>query len=260
MTLTMPTTALQFSTVSTDAPKPDGGLFPDTPWTQLQQLRGTDTLASRALGNVCQLYWFPVYAYIRSQGKSPHDAEDLTQGFFQQLLKRDDLSGLAREDGRLRAFLLTAIKNYLRDSWRRDRAKKRGGDREVVSLDLETAERRFAEEQADNLSPERAFEQQWAVTLLDNVVTELGEEYARAGKGTTFEALRGVLAAGQQDPDYGEVAGQLGIGREAARVAAHRLRKRYGQLLMKHIAATLDDGDCAETELAYLMSVFSKHA
>jgi len=235
----------------------DESLFPDTPWTQLLLARGDDTLARQTLSNVFRLYWYPVYAFVRSQGKSSHDAEDLTQGFFVRLLERNDLGEVDRERGRLRAFLLAAMKNYLRYTQRQDKAVKRGGRQEIVSLDVEMAERRMESEEDGGMSPEKLFEQRWAVTLLEHVLADLEREYQAGGKGEVFAALRGFLSANASPPTYAEAAAELNSNEQATRVAVHRLRKRYRDLLTKHIAATLEDDADIDGELAHLMSVFS---
>ena len=240
------------------APKPEpAGLFPATPWSQLMRLRGDDASAQAALGRVCQMYWYPVYAHIRGRGYSPHDAEDHAQGFFMRLLERQDLQELDEKNGRLRSFLLAAVKNYLLHTHRHDSAQKRGGGRESVPLDVPLAEEKLSRELVQQVDPERLFEQRWAVTLLENVLHELEQEHTRNGKAEVFAAFSGFLSWKAEAPSYAEAAAQLGINEQAARVAVHRLRKRYRDLLQKHIAVTVDDPAEVDAELDHLLTVFS---
>ena len=235
---------------------PTASIFPATPWSQLMRLRGDDESARVALANVCKLYWFPVYAYIRSKGNAPHDAEHLAQGFFLRLLEREDLASVDQRDGRMRNFLLAAMKNFMNYTHRHDMAQKRGGRVERVSLDVEWAEGRLQNELSYSADPDRLFEQRWALTLLENVLGDLRGEYERTHRGEVFEALSGFLSVGEA-PSYADVAQRLGITEQNARVAAHRLRKRYRDLLQKHIEATVDSPEEADAELDHLLTVFS---
>ncbi len=248
-----PSTTAQSAVVSDP---PTASIFPATPWSQLLRLRGDDESARAALANVCKLYWFPVYAYIRSKGNAPHDAEDLAQGFFLRLLEREDLASVDQRDGRLRSFLLAAMKNYMHNQHRHDTAMKRGGHAERISLDVEWAEGRLQHELSYAADPDRLFEQRWAVTLLENVLEDLRGEYQRTHRGEVFEALSGFLSVGEA-PSYASVAERLGLTEQNARVAAHRLRKRYRDLLQKHIEATVDSPEEADAELDHLLTVFS---
>ena len=250
------TAAAPSRTMST-ASEPSSSIFPATPWSQLMRLRSDDAGARDALSRVCKLYWFPVYAYIRGRGNAAHDAEDLTQGFFLQLLRREDLASVDQRDGKLRNFLLASMKNYLANTWRDSQAKKRGGGIEQVSLDVEWAEGRLQNEFSHGADPERQFEQRWAITLLENVLKELEAEYARSGKTDLFTVLSGFLSFKAEPPSYDEAAAQLGITGQNARVGVHRLRKRYRDLLQKHIEATVDSPEEADAELDHLLRVFS---
>ncbi len=247
------------SQVKADTPTEAAGFFPATPWSQLVRLRGDDAHAQAALGRVCKLYWYPVYAHIRGRGYSPHDAEDHTQGFFTRLLERGDLAEVDQKNGRLRSFILAAVKNYLQHAWRHDQALKRGGGREHVDLDVMLAEDRLSREMADNDDPEHQFEQRWAVALLENVLRELEAEYQRSGRGDAFAALSGFLSWKAEPPSHEEAAKKLGINEQATRVAVHRLRKRYRDLLQKHIAATVENESEIDAELDHLLQIFSAH-
>lgn len=256
--LTLPPPLAQTRRVTTPAPAPaTPGLFPATPWSQLVRLRGDDESARRALASVCKLYWYPVYAHIRGRGYQPHDAEDHTQGFFERLLERGDLAEVDAKNGRLRSFILVAVKNYLQSVWRHDQALKRGGGREHLELDVMMAEDRLSRELADQDDPEHLFEQRWAVTLLENVLRELEAEYQRSERGEIFAVLSGFLSWKAEPPSHEEAAQKLGINEQAARVAVHRLRKRYRDLLQKHIAATVENEAEVDAELDHLLQIFS---
>lgn len=247
--------------VSETTPKPavaePAGLFPATPWSQLMRLRGDDAGAQQALSRVCQMYWYPVYAHIRGRGYSAHDAEDHTQGFFLRLLEREDLQDVSAENGRLRSFILASVKNYLLYAHRHDQALKRGGGRESVPLDVSMAEEKLSRELVQQVDPERLFEQRWAVTLLENVLKELEIEHTRNGRADVFATLSGFLSWRAEAPSYAEAAAKLGVNEQAARVAVHRLRKRYRDLLQKHIAVTVEDPAEVDAELDHLLTVFS---
>ncbi|MBL9132789.1 MAG: sigma-70 family RNA polymerase sigma factor [Verrucomicrobiaceae bacterium] len=248
------------SVVSETVPAPKSepaGLFPATPWSQLMRLRGDDASAQVALSRVCQMYWYPVYAHIRGRGYAPHDAEDHTQGFFMRILERQDLQELDQKNGRLRSFILASVKNYLLHAHRHDSAQKRGGGRETMPLDVPLAEEKLSRELVQQVDPERLFEQRWAITLLENVLLELEQEHARNGKSEVFQALSGFLSWKAEPPSYADAAAQLGINEQAARVAVHRLRKRYRDLLQKHIAVTVEDPAEVDAELDHLLTVFA---
>lgn len=213
--------------------------------------------SAEALEKLCRAYWYPLYAYVRRVGHSPHDAEDLTQGFFARLLAKDFLHSADREKGRFRTFLLVALKRYLANEWDREHTLKRGGFTPVVSIDQEMAESRFAAEPAHHLQPDVLYERQWAVTLLARTLDRLREEYASTGRGGVFEHLQGCVARGEAGLPYAEIAVHLNISEAAVKVAAHRLRARYREILRAEISETLASPEEAEEELRHLFSVFS---
>lgn len=212
--------------------------------------------AGRALGELCGQYWFPIYAYIRRRGHSPADAEDLTQGFFERLLRLRSLAGVRQERGKFRAFLLASVNHFLADQWDRATAAKRDVKR-TFSIDAGPAEERYRHEPVEHLTPERVFERQWALTLLDNVLQRLRAEYGRAGKGDLFMALRFAITAGADAVPLAATAGRLGMSGEAIRVAVHRLRKRYRDLLRETVADTAADPGEVASEIDYLRRVLS---
>jgi RNA polymerase sigma-70 factor (ECF subfamily) len=181
-----------------------------------------------------------------------HEAQDLTQEFFARLLEKNALAAASPERGRFRSYLLTSLKNFLSNEWDRANAQKRGGGRERLSLDWESGESRLSLEPIHADTPEREFERQWALTLLDNVVRRLQEEFASAGKSRQFELLKETLTGGRAAVDYSSVAAELTLTEEAARQAAHRLRKRYRELLRDEVAATVEHDGEVEDEIGRL--------
>lgn len=207
----------------------------------------------RALEELCRLYWYPVYAFIRRQGASSEEAEDLAQGFFARLLERRDLLSAEREKGRLRSFLLARVKNHLVQDWRRRTAAKRGGTGQPLSLD--DAEVRYALEPAGLVSAEALFDRRWALETFETALRRLESEYADAGKRDLFEALMPWLSSRPSDQTYASLAPGLGLTPGALQVAVHRLRQRFRRCLENAVADTVADPDEVESELRYLLSL-----
>lgn len=231
--------------------------FATTQWTQvLHAGRSDSTSAREALGQLCQIYWYPLYAYARRRGNSPADAEDLTQGFFARLLELNSLAAVRREKGKFRSFLLASLNHYLSDEWDRARAQKRGHGR-VISLDANLAEERFSHEPADALTPEKLFEKKWAMTLLESVVQKLRGEHESAGKGALFTALKFSIAGDPGAESYAELASQLGMSETTLRVTIHRLRQRYRQLLRDEIARTVASEAEVDGEIRHLFAALA---
>jgi RNA polymerase sigma-70 factor (ECF subfamily) len=207
-----------------------------------------------ALATLCQTYWYPVYAFIRRRGASATDAQDLTQEFFTALLEKDYVRLADRARGRFRTFLLTAVTRFLSKQRERDQAAKRGGGRTVLSLDLERGEERYLLEPVERWTAERLFERRWALTLLDRVIARLGERYAEQGKRELFERLKGVLTGVGSADENAALALQLGLSEGALKVAVHRLRRRYRDLLKQEIAETVADAAETADELDYLLA------
>ena len=231
--------------------------FATTRWTVVLTAGRSDTTRARtALEELCQTYWYPLYCYARRRGCSVPDAEDLTQGFFAQLLRRDSLAKVCREKGRFRAFMLAAMKHYMADEWDRATAQRRDAQR-TISLDAEAAERRVQTEPATQMTPERLFERQWALTLLETVLQHLRREYETAGRGALFMELRFAITGERSAVPYTELATRLGMTHEAVRVAVHRLRHRYRQVLCEEIAHTVTDQSEIPAELDYLRRVLA---
>lgn len=207
--------------------------------------------AQRALEDLCQAYWYPLYAYVRRR-TGEEDARDLTQSFFAWLLQKNTLATADPRRGRFRAFLLTVLKNFLTNEWEKQRAAKRGGGKTLLSLDFELQDSKLRLEPADGETPEQLFNRQWAMALLDRVLVLLREEYAAAGKAQQFDALKPFIAGAQGAASYAQAASALGWTDNAARVAAHRLRGRYRDLLRSEIAQTVADEREVDDEIRWL--------
>jgi RNA polymerase sigma factor (sigma-70 family) len=208
----------------------------------------------KALSTLCQAYWYPLYAYARRRGRNVEEAQDLTQEFFARLLEKDYLAVAQPGRGRFRSFLLTAFKHFLANEWDKARAQKRGGGCAPISLDFATGESRYLREPADELTPERIYERQWALTLLEQVLARLRDEFVRAGKADLFEQLKVFITPRTTADCYAEAAGELSISQEAVRVAVHRLRRRYRQLLRAEISQTVAEPSDVEDEIRSLFS------
>ena len=214
--------------------------------------------AHEALSELCQTYWPPLYAFIRRRGNDPREAEDLTQAFFARLLEKDWIVDVSREGGRFRSFLLVALKNFLANEWDRAQSQKRGGGKIIVSLDEQRAEAHYEAEPAVQTTPELIFERRWAVTLLDRVLDRLRREFVASEKSGLFDELKAFLPASEEeDLSYGAVAARTGLKEGTVRVAVHRLRRRYGELLRSTIAETVADPKEVEDELRYLIRVIA---
>lgn len=215
-------------------------------------------MAEAALGKLCGTYWFPLYAFVRRQGYSQHDAQDLVQAFFLRLVEKKVLSRVDRQKGKFRSFLLSSIKNFMANDWDRKHAVKRGGERSFVSWDEETAEHLFQRGTCGQLTPEIEFDRDWAMVLLDTVRTSLKSEFTAAEKPLLFDALEPCISGDKADVSYAELSRRLGMTEGAVRMAAVRLRKRYRELLRTEIARTIGAREQIDEEIRYLLSVLSR--
>lgn len=213
--------------------------------------------AEAALEKLCRTYWYPLYAYVRRQGHGPHDAQDLTQGFFARLLEKNYLGAVEREKGKFRSFLLAALNHFLANERDRVNAAKRGGGKALVSLD-DTAENLFSLEPVSNLSPEMTFEKRWATTLLEQAFTRVREEFVAAGKAPMFDRLKIFLADEANPGDYAAVAAELGLTANTVAVSVHRLRQRYRELVRSEIANTVASPNEIEDEMRHLFTVLGQ--
>lgn len=233
--------------------------FATTQWSQVLAARdGSDTVARQALGDLCESYWLPLYAYVRRSGHDPDDSRDLTQAFFVNLLEKDVLGQVDPAAGRFRSFLLAALKHFVANEHRRDRALKRGGHVQTLSLDADEAERRFRYEPTTRITPEEVFEHRWAMTVLELAMTRLEGEWRDRDQQRQFELLRPHLAGQHPRTPFGVIAEQLEISEVAARGAMYRLRQRYGRLIREEVAETVADQDQVDEEVRRLLEVLGR--
>ena len=200
------------------------------------------------------MYWVPLYAFVRRRGNSPQQAEDLTQGFLAHLLENEGLMTVDRSKGKFRSFLLAALKNFASDQRDKAHAAKRGGKRRILSLDAVEAEAHYPKELTDTMTPERLFERSWAIAVLNQVVLRLEHEYAERGKTAAFEAMRHCLDGQSDVQSHADIAGQLGMTQGAVRVMAHRMRRRYREILRDEIMQTVDGEELVDEEIRYLLN------
>jgi RNA polymerase sigma-70 factor (ECF subfamily) len=239
---------------STEGP----GWFKTTHWSLVRQAGSGDSPeAGAALASLCQVYWYPLYVFVRRQGQQREDAQDLVQGFFAKLVEKNYLQGLDRDKGRFRSFLLVALKRYMANEWDRMNRQRRGGGRQVISLDAAETEHRFLAEPMDEFSPERAYERQWATTLLGQVLGRLEGEYGASGKNELFFELKGLLSGERAAGGYAELGGRIGMSEGGVKTAVHRIRRRYRELLRLEIANTLLDSAEIDEEIRYLFANFA---
>ena len=210
--------------------------------------------SSAALATLCENYWYPLYAYARRRGHQADEAQEFTQAFFARLLEKNDLAAADPGRGRFRSFLLTSLKHFLANEWDRARAQKRGGGRSVLWIDFGTAEERYRAEPSHDLTPEKVFERRWALVLLENVLARLHAESAQAGKANSFDRLKGFLTGEQSGVTYGQLAVELNTSEGALKVAVHRLRRRYRELLRAEIEETVADPDEIDQEIRDLFT------
>ena len=239
----------------TNANRSTAGRFATTHWSVvLAAGRPKSASYRQALETLCQTYWFPLYAYLRRHGCNSHQAQDYTQAFFTALLAKGGLGLADPKRGKFRSFLLASLKHFLSNERARARAKKRGGGRKALSLDFENAESRYALEPRDDLSPEKLFERSWALTVLDRTMARLQAEAISTNKQKLFERLKFCLTADEGSAPYSDVADDLDMTESAVRVAVHRLRKRYRELLRDEIAQTVTSDDQINEEIRDLFT------
>ena len=234
------------------------GLFATTHWSVVLAAGDPNSAqAASALEELCRAYWYPLYAYMRGRGYSPEDAQDLTQGFFGQLLAKGYVAAAHREKGKFRWFLLSAIKRFLSNEHRRALAAKRGGGALHVPFDGERAEDRYRVEIADHLTPDKLYDRAWAVNLIEAASRSLAEEYLLEGKAGVFEQLKVFLSGDQTNLNYADIGARLQMTEGAVKVAVHRLRQRYRDALREQIAQTVNTRTEIEEELRDLLAVFA---
>jgi RNA polymerase sigma factor (sigma-70 family) len=233
------------------------GFFETTHWSVIRRaaVEGSP-LAAAALNDLCRAYWYPLYAYARRGGKSPENAQDLTQAFFAHLLHKDFLTGLSPEKGKFRSFLLTCFKHFMADDWEKARTAKRSAV--AAELPVDNAEARYLCEPCVEANPETLYERRWALDLLENVLQQLRAQAAAAGREKIFESLQSRLLGEHGEETYAQLAQKLNLSDTALKVAVHRLRQNYRELLRGEIARTVAHPDEIEDEVRYLFTVVSR--
>jgi RNA polymerase sigma-70 factor (ECF subfamily) len=233
----------------------DGAAFTTTHWSVVIAAQGSSPAAEEALEKLCRTYWRPIYGFVRRQGVGPEEAKDLTQGFFALLLERRDLNAVRQEKGRLRSYLLTSLKHFLTNERNRAMAIKRGGGQQLISLEDLRERERIGFEPTETLPADQIYESRWALSLLDQVLARLREEYRAAGNIRLFDRLQKSLTDEPNRLSPSETAREFGMTESAVRQASYRLRQRYRQLLREEIAHTVMAAGDIEDELRHLVAV-----
>ena len=238
-------------------PQPRAGRFATTRWSLvLAAGHQASPRSAEALTSLCEMYWYPVYAFIRRQGCRPEDGADLTQEFFARVVEKHYFHDLNPARGRFRAFLCASIRHFLSNERDRARTLKRGGNQPPISLDAETADGRYQLEPRNDLTPEKLFDRQWALMLLERVLIRLREEQVSAGKADLFDQLKGFLTGDSATP-YADVGNALGMTEGAVKVAVHRLRRHFRDTLVQEIAETVSNSADIDAEIEYLLKAVS---
>jgi RNA polymerase sigma factor (sigma-70 family) len=232
-----------------------GAAFTTTHWSVVLEAQGESPAAQEALEKLCRTYWRPIFAFLRRQGLPPEEAEDITQGFFAQLLERRKFNALRKEKGRLRSFLLGALKYFVADEQRRAMAVKRGKGQRLIPLEELHADEGIDMEPSEPMTAEMIYERRWALTVLERVLSRLKDEYVAAGNAALFDALKELLPDEPGSPSQAEIAARLGMSENAARQAFYRFRQRYQALLREEIANTVATPGDIEDELRHLITV-----
>ncbi len=248
--------------LSSDSEQPpiaaDACGFAQTRWSLIAAARERNTPEARqALTRLCESYWYPLYAYIRRRGRPADESADLTQEFFARLLENDLFRAADPAKGRFRAFLLASCNNFLANEYDRAVAQKRGGGLSLVSINVSRAEGRYSLEPSHDLTPEKLFERRWAVTLLDHALASLRKEFTEKGKAAQFDRLRVYLIGERGGPPHDLTAAELGMTPGAVKVAVHRMRQRYRELLRDEIAQTVEGPEQIDEEIRQLFAALS---
>ena len=239
-------------------PASRAGRFATTRWSLVLAAGHTpDARSDAALESLCELYWYPVYAFIRRQGYRPEDCADLTQAFFTRVLEKNYFHDADPARGHFRGFLCASVRHFLSNERDRAHAQRRGGSQPPISLDVEVAEGRYRLEPRDDLTPEKLLDRRWALILLERVLTRLRTDHASAGKADLFDRLKGFLTGDNPDVRYGDVAKAVGTTEGAIKVAVHRLRRQYRDTLIQEIAETVSDPSEINAEIQHLLKAVS---
>jgi RNA polymerase sigma factor (sigma-70 family) len=233
----------------------EAAAFATTHWSVVLEAQGESPAAQQALEKLCRIYWRPIYSFVRRQGVAREEAEDITQGFFAQILERRSLDAVRKEKGRLRSFLLGGVKYFLADEQRRPMAIKRGSGLRPIPLEELRADERMEMEPAHQMTAEMIYERRWALTVLEQALSRLKDEYCRAGNAALFDSLKQLLPDEPGAPSQAEIAARLGMTDNAVRQAFYRFRQRYQSLLREEIAHTVATPGDIEDELRHLIAV-----
>ena len=246
------------STVQAGSSVPPGReRFATTSWSMVVHAADPDSPGKEdALSALCETYWYPLYVFVRRKGHARAEAEDLTQAFFAELLAKNTISIADGSRGKFRTFLLTALTHFMANDWRSRQTEKRGGRVNRISIDYDAAENRLSSQPVHELTPEKIFDRAWALTLLEEAIEAVRDQYRKSGKLELFEALRGALV-GEETATHQEIASRLNMTESAIKVSLYRLRQRYGDQLRLQIARTLDDPSCVDEELSALYTALS---
>lgn len=237
----------------------EAAVFATTLWNVVLQAGAEQTAqAHQALEYLCQTYWYPLYAYVRRQGHNPEDAQDLTQEFFARMLERNYIRLADQRRGRFRTFLLTSLKHFLINEWNKANRAKRGGGRQLISLDAQQTESRFLSEAADARSPDKAFDRRWAMIVLERALDQIEQEFIADGRQALFAELKPALTGDSNEHSYAEIAARLGMTEANLKVSAHRLRRRYRELLREEIGRTVDAPAAIDGEMRDLMAALTE--
>lgn len=240
-------------------PNQPRSVFATTHWSVVLAAGNADsTCAREALSRLCQTYWYPLYAYVRRCGHTPHDAQDLTQAFFARILEENWMAKSDPQRGRFRSFLLASMRHFMANEWKREHRQKRGGGQTILSLNDDSAENRYQLEPVEKKTPENLFERGWALSLLNGVLAKLEEEYSREGKAEWMHVMRPTLTSDRGSINYAEIAGKLGTTETATRVAVHRLRHQYRRLIRAEVAHTVATPEEADEEIRHLFKVLTE--
>jgi RNA polymerase sigma factor (sigma-70 family) len=253
------TSFFSLSILSNDLPNSKKSAFPDTRWSLILASRGKDTVAREAMEEICRAYWYPVYGFVRGMGQSSADAEDLTQGFFEKMTSDAMISRVSPERGKLRSYVIAALKNFVFNAHRNDLRLKREGGATMISIDQQEAEGRFLGEASDGETLEQLFERRWAIAVLDAALRNLRHEYEKRGEIGAFETLSPLLIHKERGKSFAAAAEQLGITESAVRVATFRLRKRYRSRVREEVANTVAEPSEIDGEIDALFAALSRN-
>lgn len=231
-------------------------VFQTTHWSIVLQAASGDSAA--ALERLCRAYWYPLYAFVRRQGHNAHDAQDLTQGFFELFLAKHYLKDVDRDKGRFRSFLLASLKHFLANEWKKANRQKRGGRVETIAFDASDAEERYQLEAADPSSAELIYDRRWARAVLDSVMAKLREEFSQAGKADRFDPLSRFIFQEPQPGEYPRLAAQWKVTESGVRSSVQRIRERYAALFRAEIANTVSDPQDVDGEITHLIKALGQ--